>query len=52
MVAWGVIQTFDTIDKSGIEKFFETYKGNIFSEETRGVGRGLPCTGTPTSMSK
>ena len=52
MVAWGVIQTFDTIDKSGIEKFFETYKGNIFSEETRSVGRGLPCTGTPTSMSK
>ena len=51
MVAWGVIQTFDTIDKSGIEKFFETYKGNIFSEETRSVGRGLPCTGTPSSMS-
>ena len=52
MVAWGVIQTFDSMDKSGITKFFETYKGNIFSEETRGIGRGLPCTGTPTTMSK
>jgi hypothetical protein len=44
LAAWGVLDEFDGIDKERIELFFETYKGNLFSTETRSLGEGIPCT--------
>ena len=43
---------FDDIDEERIELFFETYKGNLFSPETRGFGQGIPCTTVTNTMAK
>ena len=52
LAAWGVLDKFDGIDEQRIEQFFETYKGNLFSDETRGLGQGIPCTNVATTMAK
>ena len=44
LTAWGVLDEFEGIDEDRIERFYEAYKGNLFSDETRGLGRGIPCT--------
>lgn len=44
MTAWGVVDEFEGVDEERIRRFFEAYLGNRFSEETRGLGRAIPCT--------
>ena len=44
LTAWGVLDEFEGVDQDRIERFYEAYKGNLFSEETRWLGRGIPCT--------
>ena len=44
LTAWGVLDEFEGVDEDRIERFYEAYKGNLFSDETRGLGRGIPCT--------
>ena len=44
LTAWGVLDEFEGVDQERIERFYEAYKGNLFSDETRGLGRGIPCT--------
>ncbi len=44
LTAWGVLDEFQGVDEDRIERFYEAYKGNLFTEETRGLGRGIPCT--------
>ncbi|MEE8442200.1 MAG: DUF3105 domain-containing protein [Dehalococcoidia bacterium] len=44
ITAWGVLDQFSGIDEERIRRFFDAYKGNRFSEETRGIGRGVSCT--------
>lgn len=43
MTAWGVLDVFDGVDRARIKAFYDAYRGNIFSEETRRIGRGIPC---------
>ncbi|MEE2700732.1 MAG: DUF3105 domain-containing protein [Chloroflexota bacterium] len=52
LAAWGVLDKFDVIDEERIELFFETYKGNLFSTETRSLGQGIPCTNVTDTMAK
>jgi hypothetical protein len=42
MAAWGVLDQFTGIDEERIERFFDAYKGNRFSEEA-GANGGMPC---------
>ena len=44
ITAWGISAEFPGIDEDRIESFFDAYKGNRFSDETRSIGRGIPCT--------
>ncbi len=44
LTAWGVLDEFEGIDEDRIKRFYEAYNGNLFSDETRGLGRGIPCT--------
>ena len=44
LTAWGVLDEFEGVDEDRIKRFYEAYKGNLFSEETRWLGRGIPCT--------
>ena len=43
LAAWGILDRFTGIDEERTEKFFNAYRGNRFSEETEGIGRGIPC---------
>ena len=38
LTAWGVMDVMEGVDESRIEKFYETYARNRFSQETREVG--------------
>ena len=44
LTAWGVLDEFEGVNEDRIKRFYEAYNGNLFSEETRGLGRGIPCT--------
>ena len=44
LTAWGVLDEFEGVDEDRIERFYEAYKGNLFSDETIWLGRGIPCT--------
>ena len=44
LTAWGVLDEFEGVNEERIERFYEAYKGNLFSDETSGIGRGIPCT--------
>ena len=43
MTAWGVLDQFTGIDEELIQRFFDAYKGNRFSDETSSIGRGIAC---------
>ena len=43
LTAWGVMDVFQGVDKERIDNFYDAYRGNQFSEETRSLGRGIPC---------
>ena len=47
MTAWGVLDRFIGIDQERIRRFFDAYKGNRFSQETRSIGRGISCASAP-----
>ena len=36
LTAWGVLDEFEGVDEDRIKRFYEAYKGNLFSEETDG----------------
>ncbi|MBI4201735.1 MAG: DUF3105 domain-containing protein [Chloroflexi bacterium] len=44
LTVWGILDRFTGIDEDRIKKFFDTYKGNLLSPETQGLGQGIPCT--------
>ncbi len=44
LTVWGILDRFTGVDEARIKKFFDTYKGNLLSDETRGLGQGIPCT--------
>ena len=44
LTAWGVLDEFEGVNEDRIERFYEAYKGNLFSDETIWLGRGIPCT--------
>ena len=44
MSAWGVLDQFEGVNEERISAFFEAYAGNRFSDETRRLGRGIPCS--------
>ena len=44
IAAWGVIDEVGGLDEERIRRFYEAYLGNRFSEETRRLGRSIPCT--------
>ncbi|MBI4311025.1 MAG: DUF3105 domain-containing protein [Chloroflexi bacterium] len=44
IAVWGIMDKFTGVDEARIKKFFDTYKGNTLSPETRGLGQGIPCT--------
>lgn len=43
LAAWGVLDRFDGVDEERIRRFYNTYRGNTLSPETRGTGSGIPC---------
>jgi hypothetical protein len=45
MTAWGVLDEFAGINEMRITRFFDAYKGNLLSNETRNLGRGITCKG-------
>ncbi len=51
LTVWGIMDKFAGIDEARITKFVDTYKGNLLSDETRGLGQGIPCT-TAQRMAK
>ncbi|MBI2172532.1 MAG: DUF3105 domain-containing protein [Chloroflexi bacterium] len=44
LTVWGVLDRFTGVDEERIKRFFDTYKGNLLSPETKGLGQGIPCT--------
>ncbi|MBI4340307.1 MAG: DUF3105 domain-containing protein [Chloroflexi bacterium] len=47
LTAWGVLDRFTGVDEERVKRFFDAYKGNLFSDETRSQGQGIPCTSNP-----
>lgn len=45
MTAWGKLDVFSGIDEIRITEFFDAYKGNLLSNETRNLGQGITCKG-------
>ena len=45
MAAWGVMDEVDGVDGERIRRFYEAYKSNRFSDETRRLGQAIPCRG-------
>ena len=43
MTAWGVMDVFQGVDRERINNFYDAYRANQLSEETRRLGRGIPC---------
>ena len=43
MTAWGVMDVFQGVDEERINKFYDAYRANQFSEETRSRGSAIPC---------
>ena len=41
--AWGVMDVFQGVDEERINKFYDAYRANQLSEETRGRGKAIPC---------
>ena len=42
LTAWGVLDEFEGVDQERIERFYEAYKGNLFSDETEMAGARHP----------
>ena len=43
LTAWGISDEFEGVNEDRITSFVEAYSGNIFSEETKRLNRGIPC---------
>jgi hypothetical protein len=44
LTAWGISDEFEGVNEERITRFVETYSGNLFSDETKRLNRGIPCS--------
>ena len=43
LTAWGIADEFEGVSEERITRFVEAYSGNLFSDETKRLNRGIPC---------